>query len=197
MAGQMLAILCLRGSPDLRTLLEGEWTISNEARSLYTIAFHRANPEKSSVLNATLWRDSAAVLPAFTLAESPLIAQLQFSFSGALAGSVASILPPSGPLCAFAFGANLTASATVNGSAVTASLQAEEFAIAFGNLGSFKMRRDAAPSRRTASPATALAQRAAACFAPCLGVGLVAFACARCRRRWAAARRQPPKAKND
>jgi hypothetical protein len=138
------SLLCSSISVDFRTLLEGEWTISTHASSLYTIAFHRASPSRSSVLNATLWRDDLAPSPSFTVSESPLLAELQFSFSGAHAGAITSHLPPSGRLCDFAFtesGAGLTATATINGAPLRVSFNSDHFSFTFGDYGTFQMQK--------------------------------------------------------
>jgi hypothetical protein len=139
----LCALLRCSVSTDFRTLLEGEWTISAGANSLYAIAFHRAAASRS-VLNATLWRNDVPPSASFKLTESPLLAQLQFSFSGARAGAVASIYPSSAPLCDFSFtgrGAQLNASATINGSALTVSFESGEFSLTFGDYGAFQVRK--------------------------------------------------------
>jgi hypothetical protein len=53
-------------------------------------------------------------------------------------------LPPSGHICDFSFagpGADLTASATINGSAVTASFKPDQFSIAFADRPTFHVQK--------------------------------------------------------
>jgi hypothetical protein len=145
----MLAVLISCLSAALADLLDGEWTISSQSQpssSLYTIAFHRSEPRGKSLLNATLWRDDVPTSYKFRLSEEPLIAALQFSFSGSQQGTVISLFPKAETLCSFAFagrGSELRAASMVDGIPITVTWKSRIFEITFGDFGSFLMTKEA------------------------------------------------------